>query len=84
MIKSGLKGNKIFYIFLRIEKNIKNKIKWKENVVVYIFLGLVLLFLLLFFIILVVMFVYYVFMDYYFLIFDMCKFVGIDNFINLF
>ncbi|MCU7712868.1 MULTISPECIES: carbohydrate ABC transporter permease [Priestia] len=84
MIKSGLKGNKTLYTFPRTEKNIKNKIKWKENVVAYTFLGPALLLLLLFLIIPAVMSVYYAFTDYYLLTPDMRKFVGIDNFINLF
>ncbi|MDW4512149.1 sugar ABC transporter permease [Priestia megaterium] len=84
MIKTGLKGNKTVYTFSRAEKNIKNKIKWKDNVVAYTFLGPALLLLLLFLIIPAIMSVYYAFTDYYLLTPDMRKFVGLDNFINLF
>ena len=84
MIKTGLKGNKTVYTFPRAEKNIKNKIKWKDNVVAYTFLGPALLLLLLFLIIPAIMSVYYAFTDYYLLTPDMRKFVGLDNFINLF
>ncbi|MFQ6391127.1 carbohydrate ABC transporter permease [Priestia aryabhattai] len=84
MIKTGLKGNKAVYTFLGTEKRTKNKIKWKENVVAYTFLGPALLLLLLFLIIPAIMSVYYAFTDYYLLTPDMRKFVGIDNFINLF
>ncbi|WP_377521636.1 carbohydrate ABC transporter permease [Priestia megaterium] len=62
----------------------KNKIKWKENVVAYTFLGPALLLLLLFLIIPAIMSVYYAFTDYYLLTPDTRKFVGLDNFINLF
>ncbi|MBM6602173.1 ABC transporter permease [Priestia megaterium] len=62
----------------------KNKIKWKDNVVAYTFLGPALLLLLLFLIIPAIMSVYYAFTDYYLLTPDMRKFVGLDNFINLF
>lgn len=84
MIKTGLKGNKTVYTFLRKEKETKNRIKWKENVVAYTFLGPALLLLLLFLIIPAIMSVYYAFTDYYLLTPDMRKFVGLDNFINLF
>lgn len=84
MIKTGLKGNKTVYTFPRAEKNIKNKIKWKDNVVAYTFLGPALLLLLLFLIIPAIMSVYYAFTDYYLLTPDTRKFVGLDNFINLF
>ncbi|MGG3177883.1 sugar ABC transporter permease [Priestia megaterium] len=84
MIKTGLKGNKTVYTFPRAEKNIRNKIKWKDNVVAYTFLGPALLLLLLFLIIPAIMSVYYAFTDYYLLTPDMRKFVGLDNFINLF
>lgn len=84
MIKTGLKGNKTVYTLPRTEKNIKNKIKWKENVVAYTFLGPALLLLLLFLIIPAIMSVYYAFTDYYLLTPDTRKFVGLDNFINLF
>ncbi|MDF2011265.1 carbohydrate ABC transporter permease [Priestia megaterium] len=84
MIKTGLKGNKTVYTFLGTEKKTKNKIKWKENVVAYTFLGPALLLLLLFLIIPAIMSVYYAFTDYYLLTPDMRKFVGLDNFINLF
>ncbi|MDP9580283.1 carbohydrate ABC transporter permease [Priestia megaterium] len=84
MIKTGLKGNKTVYTFPGTEKKAKNKIKWKENVVAYTFLGPALLLLLLFLIIPAIMSVYYAFTDYYLLTPDMRKFVGIDNFINLF
>ncbi|KRD91773.1 ABC transporter permease [Bacillus sp. Root147] len=84
MIKIGLKGNKTVYAFPRTEKGTKNKIKWKENVVAYTFLGPALLLLLLFLIIPAIMSVYYAFTDYYLLTPDMRKFVGLDNFINLF
>ena len=84
MIKTGLKGNKTVYTFPRTEKKIKNKIKWKENVVAYTFLGPALLLLLLFLIIPAIMSVYYAFTDYYLLTPDTRKFVGLDNFINLF
>ncbi|MEH7558793.1 sugar ABC transporter permease, partial [Priestia megaterium] len=50
----------------------------------YTFLGPALLLLLLFLIIPAIMSVYYAFTDYYLLTPDMRKFVGIDNFINLF
>ncbi|MED4237575.1 carbohydrate ABC transporter permease [Priestia megaterium] len=84
MIKTGLKGNKTVYTFLGTEKETKNRIKWKENVVAYTFLGPALLLLLLFLIIPAIMSVYYAFTDYYLLTPDMRKFVGLDNFINLF
>ncbi|MED3855436.1 sugar ABC transporter permease [Priestia megaterium] len=84
MIKTGLKGNKTVYTFQGTEKETKNKIKWKENVVAYTFLGPALLLLLLFLIIPAIMSVYYAFTDYYLLTPDMRKFVGLDNFINLF
>ncbi|MGG2089028.1 sugar ABC transporter permease [Priestia aryabhattai] len=84
MIKTGLKGNKTVYTFPRTEKKIKNKIKWKENVVAYTFLGPALVLLLLFLIIPAIMSVYYAFTDYYLLTPDTRKFVGLDNFINLF
>ncbi|MFF2596793.1 carbohydrate ABC transporter permease [Priestia megaterium] len=84
MIKTGLKGNKTVYTLPRTEKNIKNKIKWKENVVAYTFLGPALLLLLLFLIIPAIMSVYYAFTDYYLLTPDTRKLVGLDNFINLF
>ncbi|KJL06713.1 MULTISPECIES: carbohydrate ABC transporter permease [Priestia] len=84
MIKTGLKGDKTVYTFPRTEKKIKNKIKWKENVVAYTFLGPALLLLLLFLIIPAIMSVYYAFTDYYLLTPDTRKFVGLDNFINLF
>ena len=84
MIKTGLKGSKTVYTFPRTEKETKNRIKWKENVVAYTFLGPALLLLLLFLIIPAIMSVYYAFTDYYLLTPDMRKFVGLDNFINLF
>ncbi|MDO6851564.1 sugar ABC transporter permease [Priestia megaterium] len=84
MIKTGLKGNKTVYTFPGTEKETKNKIKWKENVVAYTFLGPAFLLLLLFLIIPAIMSVYYAFTDYYLLTPDMRKFVGLDNFINLF
>ncbi|MCM3098120.1 ABC transporter permease [Priestia megaterium] len=84
MIKTGLKGNKIVYTFPGTEKETKNRVKWKENVVAYTFLGPALLLLLLFLIIPAIMSVYYAFTDYYLLTPDMRKFVGLDNFINLF
>lgn len=84
MIKTGLKGNKTVYTFPGTEKKIKNKIKWKENVVAYTFLGPALLLLLLFLIIPAIMSVYYAFTDYYLLTPDTRKFVGLGNFINLF
>ncbi|MCF8887709.1 MULTISPECIES: carbohydrate ABC transporter permease [Priestia] len=84
MIKTGLKGNKTVYTFPGTEKETKNRIKWKENVVAYTFLGPALLLLLLFLIIPAIMSVYYAFTDYYLLTPDMRKFVGLDNFINLF
>ncbi len=84
MIKTGLNGNKTVYTFPRTEKKMKNKIKWKENVVAYTFLGPALLLLLLFLIIPAIMSVYYAFTDYYLLTPDTRKFVGLDNFINLF
>ncbi|MCY9024442.1 sugar ABC transporter permease [Priestia megaterium] len=84
MIKTGLKGNKTVYTFLGTEKETKNRVKWKENVVAYTFLGPALLLLLLFLIIPAIMSVYYAFTDYYLLTPDMRKFVGLDNFINLF
>jgi fructooligosaccharide transport system permease protein len=52
--------------------------------VAYTFLGPALLLLLLFLIIPAIMSVYYAFTDYYLLTPDMRKFVGLDNFINLF
>ncbi|KOP77511.1 ABC transporter permease [Bacillus sp. Leaf75] len=79
-----MKDNKTFYIFPRAEKGTKNKIQWKENIVAYTFLGPALLLLLLFLIIPAIMSVYYAFTDYYLLTPDMRKFVGLDNFINLF
>ncbi|MBY0200513.1 carbohydrate ABC transporter permease [Priestia megaterium] len=84
MIKTGLKGNKTVYNFPIKLKVTKNKIKWKENVVAYTFLGPALLLLLLFLIIPAIMSIYYAFTDYYLLTPDMRKFVGLDNFINLF
>jgi fructooligosaccharide transport system permease protein len=84
MIKTGLKGNKIVYTFPGTEKETKNRVKWKENVVAYTFLGPALLLLLLFLIIPAIMSVYYAFTDYYLLTPDTRKFVGLDNFINLF
>ncbi|MBE5101751.1 carbohydrate ABC transporter permease [Priestia aryabhattai] len=84
MIKTGLKGNKTVYTFLGTEKETKNRVKWKENVVAYTFLGPALLLLLLFLIIPAIMSVYYAFTDYYLLTPDTRKFVGLDNFINLF
>ncbi|MCF8890741.1 carbohydrate ABC transporter permease [Priestia megaterium] len=84
MIKTGLKGNKTVYTFPGTEKETKNRVKWKENIVAYTFLGPALLLLLLFLIIPAIMSVYYAFTDYYLLTPDMRKFVGIDNFINLF
>ncbi|MGB3781791.1 carbohydrate ABC transporter permease [Priestia megaterium] len=84
MIKTGLKGNKTVYTFPGTEKETKNRIKWKENVVAYTFLGPALLLLLLFLIIPAIMSVYYAFTDYYLLTPDMRKFVGLYNFINLF
>ncbi|MEB2278328.1 sugar ABC transporter permease [Bacillus sp. ILBB4] len=84
MIKTGLKGNKTVYTFLGKEKETKSRIKWKENVVAYTFLGPALLLLLLFLIIPAIMSVYYAFTDYYLLTPNMRKFVGLDNFINLF
>ncbi|MFS2173099.1 carbohydrate ABC transporter permease [Priestia megaterium] len=84
MIKTGLKGNKTVYTFPGTEKETKNRVKWKENVVAYTFLGPALLLLLLFLIIPAIMSVYYAFTDYYLLTPDMRKFVGLDNFINLF
>ncbi|MFS0906463.1 carbohydrate ABC transporter permease [Priestia aryabhattai] len=84
MIKIGLKGNKTVYAFPRTKKGTKNKIQWKENVVAYTFLGPALLLLLLFLIIPAIMSVYYAFTDYYLLTPDIRKFVGLDNFINLF
>jgi fructooligosaccharide transport system permease protein len=84
MIKTGLKGNKAVYTFPGTERRTQKKIKWKENVVAYTFLGPALLLLLLFLIIPAIMSVYYAFTDYYLLTPDMRKFVGIDNFINLF
>ncbi|MEH7372877.1 sugar ABC transporter permease [Priestia megaterium] len=84
MNKIGMKDNKTFYIFPRAEKGTKNKIQWKENIVAYTFLGPALLLLLLFLIIPAIMSVYYAFTDYYLLTPDMRKFVGLDNFINLF
>ncbi|WP_427125944.1 carbohydrate ABC transporter permease [Priestia megaterium] len=84
MIKTGLKGKKIVYTFPGTEKETKNRVKWKENVVAYTFLGPALLLLLLFLIIPAIMSVYYAFTDYYLLTPDMRKFVGLDNFINLF
>ncbi|RDZ10001.1 sugar ABC transporter permease [Priestia megaterium] len=84
MIKTGLKGDKTVYTFPGTEKKTKNKIKWKENAVAYTFLGPALLLLLLFLIIPAIMSVYYAFTDYYLLTPDMRKFVGLDNFINLF
>ncbi len=79
-----MKDNKTVYIFPRAEKGTKNKIQWKENIVAYTFLGPALLLLLLFLIIPAIMSVYYAFTDYYLLTPDMRKFVGLDNFINLF
>jgi fructooligosaccharide transport system permease protein len=84
MIKTGLKENKTVYTFPGTEKEAKNRVKWKENVVAYTFLGPALLLLLLFLIIPAIMSVYYAFTDYYLLTPDMRKFVGLDNFINLF
>ncbi|WP_349346886.1 carbohydrate ABC transporter permease [Priestia megaterium] len=84
MIKTGLKESKTVYTFPRTEKKTKNKIKWKENVVAYTFLGPALVLLLLFLIIPAIMSVYYAFTDYYLLTPDTRKFVGLDNFINLF
>ena len=84
MIKTGLKGSKTVYTFPGTEKEAKNRIKWRENVVAYTFLGPALLLLLLFLIIPAIMSVYYAFTDYYLLTPDMRKFVGLDNFINLF
>ncbi|SFH56537.1 carbohydrate ABC transporter membrane protein 1, CUT1 family [Priestia megaterium] len=84
MIKTGLKGSKTVYTFPRTEKEAKNRIKWRENVVAYTFLGPALLLLLLFLIIPAIMSVYYAFTDYYLLTPDTRKFVGLDNFINLF
>ncbi|CAH0308140.1 sugar ABC transporter permease [Priestia megaterium] len=84
MIKTGLKGSKTVYTFPRTEKETKNRIKWRENVVAYTFLGPALLLLLLFLVIPAIMSVYYAFTDYYLLTPDMRKFVGLDNFINLF
>ncbi|USL44182.1 carbohydrate ABC transporter permease [Priestia megaterium] len=84
MNKVGMKDNKTVYIFPRAEKGTKNKIQWKENIVAYTFLGPALLLLLLFLIIPAIMSVYYAFTDYYLLTPDMRKFVGLDNFINLF
>ncbi|MDR4222250.1 ABC transporter permease [Priestia megaterium] len=84
MNKIGMKDNKTIYIFPRAEKGTKNKIQWKENIVAYTFLGPALLLLLLFLIIPAIMSVYYAFTDYYLLTPDMRKFVGLDNFINLF
>ncbi|WP_195780489.1 carbohydrate ABC transporter permease [Priestia megaterium] len=84
MNKIGMKDNKTVYIFPRAEKGTKNKIQWKENIVAYTFLGPALLLLLLFLIIPAIMSVYYAFTDYYLLTPDMRKFVGLDNFINLF
>jgi fructooligosaccharide transport system permease protein len=84
MIKTGLKGKKIVYTFPGTEKETKNRVKWKENVVAYTFLGPALLLLLLFLIIPAIMSVYYAFTDYYLLTPNMRKFVGLDNFINLF
>jgi fructooligosaccharide transport system permease protein len=84
MIKTGLKENKTVYTFPGTEKETKNEVKWKENVVAYTFLGPALLLLLLFLIIPAIMSVYYAFTDYYLLTPDMRKFVGLDNFINLF
>jgi fructooligosaccharide transport system permease protein len=84
MIKTGLKENKTVYTFPGTEKETKNGVKWKENVVAYTFLGPALLLLLLFLIIPAIMSVYYAFTDYYLLTPDMRKFVGLDNFINLF
>ncbi|MGB8460907.1 MAG: sugar ABC transporter permease, partial [Priestia megaterium] len=73
MIKTGLKGNKTVYTFLGTEKETKNRVKWKENVVAYTFLGPALLLLLLFLIIPAIMSVYYAFTDYYLLTPDMRK-----------
>ncbi|MEH6840059.1 sugar ABC transporter permease [Priestia megaterium] len=84
MIKIGLKGSKTVYTFPGTEKEAKNRIKWRENVVAYTFLGPALLLLLLFLIIPAIMSVYYAFTDYYLLTPDTRKFVGLDNFINLF
>ncbi|MDR7245843.1 carbohydrate ABC transporter permease [Priestia megaterium] len=84
MNKIGMKDNKTVYIFPRAENGTKNKIQWKENIVAYTFLGPALLLLLLFLIIPAIMSVYYAFTDYYLLTPDMRKFVGLDNFINLF
>ncbi|MGG0476123.1 sugar ABC transporter permease [Priestia aryabhattai] len=84
MIKTGLKGSKTVYTFPGTEKEAKNRIKWRENVVAYTFLGPALLLLLLFLIIPAIMSVYYAFTDYYLLTPDTRKFVGLDNFINLF
>ncbi len=84
MIKTGLKGSKTVYTFPGTEKEAKNRIKWRENVVAYTFLGPALLLLLLFLIIPAIMSVYYAFTDYYLLTPDTRKFVGLDNFISLF
>lgn len=84
MIKTGLKESKTVYTFPGTEKEAKNRIKWRENVVAYTFLGPALLLLLLFLIIPAIMSVYYAFTDYYLLTPDTRKFVGLDNFINLF
>ncbi|MED4213318.1 sugar ABC transporter permease [Priestia megaterium] len=84
MIKTGLKGSKTVYTFPGTEKEAKNRIKWRENVVAYTFLGPALLLLLLFLIIPAIMSVYYAFTDYYLLTPDTRNFVGLDNFINLF
>ncbi|MFP7737241.1 carbohydrate ABC transporter permease [Priestia aryabhattai] len=84
MIKTGLKGSKTVYTFPGTEKETKNRIKWRENVVAYTFLGPALLLLSLFLIIPAIMSVYYAFTDYYLLTPDTRRFVGLDNFINLF
>ncbi|MDM5298298.1 sugar ABC transporter permease [Bacillus pumilus] len=84
MIKTGLKGKKTVYKFPIKLNGTKNKVKWKENVVAYTFLGPALFLLLLFLIIPAIMSIYYAFTDYYLLTPDMRKFVGLDNFINLF
>ena len=84
MSKIGWKENRSVYTFLRPEERTKNKTRWKENVVAYTFLGPALLLLSMFLVIPSIMSVYYSFTDYYLLTPDMRKFIGLDNFINLF
>ncbi|MFJ7753995.1 carbohydrate ABC transporter permease [Peribacillus muralis] len=84
MSRMGWKTNGLAYTVMKSERGLRGGIHWKDNMIAYAFLGPALLVLTMFLVIPAIMAVYYAFTDYYLLTPDMRKFVGLNNFFNLF